>query len=238
MTQCRARLAVIALAAFAGTAVAQDVPVLPVIPSHRVTLALDTGDARPSFTAGTVIARLEVHVPNAAWLRLTFADVRLAGDAAADGTVIRLTSAADGAIQLLNAETLAQWSGTSAYFNGDRVIVELVSNGAPGKSRLAVAGAEVGDWLGGTPLYAPRTICGPTDDRTLSSDPRNGRIVPIGCTAGCGTISTARSPPPGTAARPPRRSSSSTSPSPTPTAPSFIPPPSTSTPSNPPLPRP
>ena len=92
------------------------------------------------------------------------------------GSFLRITSLFDGAVQELDAVELAQWRNTSAYFNGGDVLVELVARPDTGPNRVVISAVQT-DLSG-----APESICGPVDDRILSSDNRAGRIVPVGCT--------------------------------------------------------
>ena len=94
-----------------------------------------------------------------------------------EGCLIRMTSMEDGAVQHHRRRTLAQWRNGSAWFNGTTVLVELIAEPGAGPARLDIAHARFLQQLGGE-----RTICGPNDDRTLSNDPRTGRVFPIGCT--------------------------------------------------------
>ncbi len=67
------------------------------------------------------VAAEAVHVEHASWLRLYFDRVELT-----PGSFLRMTSALDGEVQELDAAGLVRWGNTSAYFNGDTVLVELV----------------------------------------------------------------------------------------------------------------
>ena len=52
-------------------------------------------------------------------------EVLLSGDLfAGEGSLLRLTSLRDGAVQEMNALHVQQWQQTSAYFNGDVVLVD------------------------------------------------------------------------------------------------------------------
>jgi V8-like Glu-specific endopeptidase len=163
-----------------SAAVAQSTDPLPQILSHNMAVGTDSGLVRASAAGQTpeVVYTTSVRSAGAAWLRLSFSDVTLAGDPAADGAMLRITSQADGAVQYLNAEQLAQWANSSAYFNGEAVTVELLAFPGTGDSRVVIDQAAVGD----AAQYAARTICGATDDRTLSSDRVNARLLPAGCT--------------------------------------------------------
>ena len=121
-----------------------------------------------------------VQAPEASWLRLEFAaDSKLAtalNDSQTD-SFIRITSLEDGAEQVLTAETLAQWHYTSAYFNGNSVIVELISGRNPDLNSITIKTTQVGD-----DSVIIKSQCGATDDRITSIDPRVCRISSVGCT--------------------------------------------------------
>jgi hypothetical protein len=154
---------------------------------HEQSLVIHSGvlaNADPvAASSPRLLFSTEVRVPGAAWLRLWFDAAQLPGDPAADGAFLRLTSLRDGATQHLDAQSLARWSNSSAYFNGDAVRVELFAYADTGPAQVSIARATVGD----DPSYADRSICGPTDDRSLSADPRTGRLILVGnnnpCTA-------------------------------------------------------
>ncbi len=136
----------------------------------------DSG-ARANPAARTeVLVSETVHVQGAPWMRVFFGPVELAGDpAAGDAAFVRVTSHRDGAVQELDARHLREWRGSSAYFNGDTVQVELVAPPASGPSRLRLRAVSAG-------LPGVETICG-ADDRVPSSDPRVARSFPALCTA-------------------------------------------------------
>ena len=147
----------------------------------RVPVALTSGELRNATVLRGPIFRHQVRVPGASWIRLTFDDVVLAGaPEGGRGTVIRMTSLADGAVQTLDAVALGQWRNTSAYFNGEAVSVELIADAGTGPSRLAIPLVMAGLPAGG----GIASICGETDDRLPSADPATGRALPPGCTAG------------------------------------------------------
>ncbi|HED53127.1 MAG TPA: hypothetical protein ENJ00_02865 [Phycisphaerales bacterium] len=173
------RIASIVIAAGCACACgAQTTQPLP-LAQHDVELNIHSGlvantDAKPGVVFSTLIED-----PGADWLRLRFDDVTLAGsDEQGTGAYLKITSAEDGAVQYLDTESLAQWRYTSAYFNGDAVLVELYAYPGTGASELNISSAIAGD-----PPAIDESICGPTDDRTLSNDPRTARALPIGCTA-------------------------------------------------------
>lgn len=122
-----------------------------------------------------------VSVQNSAWLRLRYAGVLLSGrrGPGGDGSFLRLTSLLDNAVQTQHLVHVGQWQDTSAYFNGDAVLVELLACPGTGDNRLQIREVVAGPTLPGM----PDTICGPTDDRQLSTDLRAGRNQPGGCTS-------------------------------------------------------
>ena len=178
------RAILVALAGSALSAHAQTIDLEPP-PSHSAAVSLDSGwqAAQGRSEGRTVVWSGTVYVEGARWLRLSFDQLTLAGDPARDdAAAIRLTSMDDGAVQVLDAEAARRWSHTSAYFNGDAVFVELLADASLdaswGPSRVSISTVTAGD----TP-FSTRTICGPTDDRTLSADPKTARFLPSGCTS-------------------------------------------------------
>lgn len=141
-------------------------------PSVVLTYPLDTGWVHNSGAHEAVLSSHTIHVSGSPWMRLRFEALLLA-----EGVRVRLTSFADGAVQELDADAAREWSASSAYFNGDRVQLELVA--LPGSERSRAVLRSV--WV--APSVLPQfTVCGPTDDRTPSSDPRVARLLPVGCT--------------------------------------------------------
>jgi len=109
---------------------------------------------------------------DATWLRLFFEDVKLGKN-----TTVTITSKLDGESQTLDSETIKEWNNSSAYFNGDEIVVTL--NVAPSEyqSRLKIKAFSAGE----IDLQSNRAICGPTDNRVRSNDKAIGRILPNGC---------------------------------------------------------
>lgn len=157
-----------------------DAPPMPTLASEDVPVSVDSGWVGHDGTtegAQVVFATL-VRAEDAPWVRLKFAQVTLSGDPAADGTIVRITSMLDGAVQTMNAEHVAQWRNTSAYFNGQTVTVELIARPGTGKSRIVMDSVTAG--LGS---FNDRSICGANDDRALVTDNKSARHLPEGCTA-------------------------------------------------------
>lgn len=148
------------------------------LPHRYVAVAVDSGAVRNLGAERATVFAETVEVEGAGWLRLYFADTVLGAAPAAGGaeTVLRLTSLEDGAVQHHTAKTLAQWRGSSAFFNGDAVRVELIADPAAEASRVRIR-----EVMAGEAPAAPETICGPTDDRIESFDDRSARVVPVGC---------------------------------------------------------
>jgi V8-like Glu-specific endopeptidase len=178
MTHLRLPSSLIALAAigFASPALGQtNAP-----PTMTVQLDHDTGLVTSQGGDFETVAAFHVNEPGAAWMRLYFSDVQLGGNLAeGTGAMIKITSLEDGYHQLLNAQTVEEWNHSTAYFNGDLLFVEVIAGPGTGPSRVALDRADLGLWPDGA---GPDSICGTTDDRVPSSDPRVARILPIGCT--------------------------------------------------------
>jgi len=158
------------------------------IARRGVALSVDSGKVAAPAARSTDAGRpiqvpvwsTEVEIPDAAWVRLQFGDVELAP--ATDGareSYIRITSLYDGHEQYHDLRSLSEWSYTSAYFNGGRLRIEIMASPSNDASmnRVQIISATASE-----PTSFPRSICGPTDDRVLSDDPRAARMMPIGCT--------------------------------------------------------
>ncbi len=153
---------------------------LPTPPSEEVELGIDSGPlfADPAGGDNQVVFVTMVHVNDAPWLRLAFDRAELSGDAANDNASrLRITSVRDGGVQWLTSENVEQWYHTSAYFNGDAVMVEVIASPGTGASRLVMTKVTAG-----LAPFSDRTICGATDDRALSFDDRNARHS-VGCSS-------------------------------------------------------
>ncbi|MHC4427758.1 MAG: trypsin-like serine peptidase, partial [Planctomycetota bacterium] len=138
--------------------------------------ALDSGRLdNPAITASTAFEE-EVMVEGSGWIRIYFGETTLA-----PRSYIRITSLLDGEVQELDAAGLEMWSNTSAYFNGDRVKVELIAGPDTVGNRLVIE--ELGTLLhmpvGGSGQCG---ICG-SDDRVPSDEEWTARLFPAGCTA-------------------------------------------------------
>lgn len=155
----RLTLAALALAAATLPALAQ-----------RTTLSADTVPYR--LTSGMASSHI-VRVDGAQSLRLRFDRAQLS-----PGSVLRLTSLADGARQHLNATTIAQWRHSSAWFNGSAVLVELIAAEGARGDRIGIASVLAGRLENGT-----ESQCGATDDRVPSDAANRARLLQMGCTA-------------------------------------------------------
>ncbi len=112
---------------------------------QQVPQAFDSGWLGNDQPQRAVIFSETVEVIGAPWLRLYFERADL-GHAPTGGepTVLRLTSLLDGAEQRHTTSTLQHWQNSSAYFNGDRVRVELLADPGAGLSLLRMSSATAG----------------------------------------------------------------------------------------------
>lgn len=161
-------------------------------PSITIPLAFDSGSVENQTGAPATVISIPISVAQAPWMRLKFSEVVLAGDPEqGTGSMLRVTSLLDGAEQRMNARHVAEWQESSAYFNGDTLLVEVIAQPGSGENRLVFESVTVGeDWV------FEKSQCGSTDDRVLSTDVRAARILPVGCTGwlindACGCFLTA-----------------------------------------------
>jgi len=128
-----------------SVAYATDIPCtadLPEIKSERILFTLDSG--RHSASSGQLERKYEqiIHLSDAAWLRLHFDDYNLG-----DRSYLIIHSLKDDGWQKLTAESIMHWNGSTAFFNGDRLHIELFVDGAE-KNEIFFSVGEVS--LGGS----------------------------------------------------------------------------------------
>lgn len=140
----------------------------PAAHAYRQAFPLSIDLRLNSSPALAVVDAQVVHVPGAASLRLVFDEVDLG-----PGDRLDIRSLADGEVHALTRRQLAAWNSTSAYLNGDTVIVELVL--APGSRGRW----ELDEVVVGTGILVPFNLCG-ADDRVASNDPRVARLLDDG----------------------------------------------------------
>lgn len=162
-----------ALLGLATTLSAQQ-PDIVQFPFHYVRTELDSGYRDNASGRSHVLFTGRVHLQGALQLRLYFDRSNLPA-----GTSLRLTSEQDGAIESFDGRSLADYQNYSSWFNGDAVRVELIGGPRTVANRVWVVAADVGEGM----VLPPATICGPVDDRMPSTDPRQGRQHPTGCTS-------------------------------------------------------
>jgi hypothetical protein len=171
LTRRAARVGLLAVG-LAGVSAAQaEAP-----PSHDLRMPWDSGAVANTGSERAVVISKTVHVAGADWLRLFFQHAQLAGDPAkGTGSILRITSFLDGAVQELDAVSLGQWYQSSAYMNGDTLQIDLEAAPGTGDNRLVL------DRVTASLSGLPKSQCGPVDNRVLSNDPRSARVLPVGC---------------------------------------------------------
>ena len=155
------------------------------IDQERINLQLQSGLVTNSGSQSQPIYAELIEHRGASWIRLVFDEITLSGSRSrGNASYLKLTSLADGAVQYLDTISLRQWGYTSAYFNGDAVLLEIWASPGTGSNEVRISNAIAGppasrnvDGLGFTGL------CNEVDDRALSSDPRVARTLPSLCTA-------------------------------------------------------
>lgn len=161
---------------FLGVLLAMAVPaqVAPLI-GHWQNVTVRSGPHdNPTPVEGVVWRDFVAVGDSAPWIRLEFAVARLG-----EGSYLRLVSLADGDVQTMHAHHVEQWNSTSAYFNGNAVMIELVAGPRTRNNEVDVLRVLRGDE---TPPDNEDSICGTTDNRTPSTHAAVGRIFGIGCT--------------------------------------------------------
>ncbi len=111
------------------------------------------------------------------WIRLFFSKTE---SKISRGTRVKLVGA-DGAQQILSGEDLENWAYSSAYFNGDRVQIEVL----PAEEAKYITAENAGDRLVVEQVQVDdrsrvNSICNQVDQRVLSHSPRDARMFPTG----------------------------------------------------------
>lgn len=137
---------------------------------------LDTGARANVSDRERVVFTEVVHTPDAAWTRLFFSDVQLD-----EGSRLRVTSTFDGEVQELDAQALSMWNNSTAYFNGDTVLLELIAGPRTRGNRVTMEQIKV-EVIGGQQIGLCG-ICG-SDNRVPSDEDWAGRLANPGvCSA-------------------------------------------------------
>lgn len=146
--------------------------------SAPVAMDVDSGIVTSGGVDPAIVFSEVIEATGSAWLRLKFDEVLLAGGPGSDdASYLIITSLADGGRQTMHAWHAAQFQNTSAYFNGDRVRLEIFAYPQTGPNRVRVSEVIAGFDPPAQDGPQPRTLCGATDDRQLSNDPRAARVV-------------------------------------------------------------
>ncbi|MGD8779385.1 MAG: T9SS type A sorting domain-containing protein [Ignavibacteria bacterium] len=156
------------------------------IPYHFEDTKINSGthNGLKSAMQHSIAYSIEIRKDNAPWLRLIFGEAELSSD-----SYILITALKDGAQQKLDAASLKEWNNTSAFFNGEKLKVELYVAQKDSDVFFNIEAVMVGEYnlketnfkkSGGQDGI--KTICGTVDNRTSSDNPAVGRIVPEGCT--------------------------------------------------------
>ncbi len=147
-------------------------------PSIDLAFARDSGQVANASGSAQVVISFPVNVQSAPWMRLFFSTIELAGDPdAGSGSILRMTSLYDAEVQELDANGVRMWSNTSAFFNGETVLVEVLAQPGTGNNRIVMDRV-----IAGKPLVGADAACG-IDIRIASFDGRGARLMPAGCTA-------------------------------------------------------
>ncbi len=149
----------------------------PMKPIGEIREYRDDSGALANRAAGfNVVYSTVVYVEYANWLRLYFDAADLPR-----GSFVRVTAPYDGESQDLDADTMRMWSNSTAYFNGDRVYVDLIAAPATEGNRISIdrIGTEIAEYR---QCGADCGICG-ADNRTPSTELWAGRLMPVGCSA-------------------------------------------------------
>jgi hypothetical protein len=155
------------------------------VPCHTMDYPLHSG-THDGHSEERLCFAATVHVPDAQWLRCHFTDYGLG-----PGSYVRITSLKDGNRQHLDAVSLPRYRKASAFFNGDRLLVELVVGPSDQGVFFELGKVTVGDPAAGSDLEGVLSLCDNNDSRASSSDPWIGRAIGPGPYGGNVVVGTA-----------------------------------------------
>lgn len=168
-------MAGISVGAIASVAVAQSTMPAPVHETgpYRVDSGLLNND---EGRANVMFAHV-VGMADSVATRIFFDDVVLP-----ETSYLKVTSLLDGDQQIFDQDMIRTWNLSTAYFNGDAVLVELVAGPFTEGNRVSIS--EI-SWDPDEPQIEPRYVCGVCDgdDRTPSDEDWACRLFPAGCSA-------------------------------------------------------
>jgi PKD repeat protein len=155
--------------AAASTAQAPDPPAFATERAH----VLATGQLTNTSSRSQLVDTQLIVVPGAPSLRVFFRELNLGADDYLD-----VTSFLDGEVHRLTPAEVVKWDSSSAFFNGDTLLLEL--HVAPGST----ASYDTTHLLVGLDGADGRSICG-ADNRVASTDNRSSRFLNSSGTGAC-----------------------------------------------------
>ena len=167
-------LTAIAVGVIASSAMAQSTMERPV---HETTrYRVDSGAKSNARADSSIVFSHVVGVEDTLSTRVMFEDVALPA-----GSLLRVTSLLDGDQQIFDQQMIRTWNLSTAYFNGDAVLVELVAGAETEGNRVAISEVQYEPVTAGEGRYACGVCDG--DDRTPSDEDWACRLFPAGCSA-------------------------------------------------------
>ncbi len=114
-----------------------------------------------------VVYSARIEEPDVPWMRVYFEEWHLG-----ESSYLTIRSLEDGGVQRLDSKVIDQWGGSSAYFSGDAVEIQLHLAPSDRNVFFRVAGVRLGI---NRARWSVRDICD-EDDRVASNDPAIGRF--------------------------------------------------------------
>jgi len=125
----------------------------------------------------TEVFKKTISFPEASWIRIKFRSVNLGKN-----SYIVIEAVEDSSKQILNSSEIEQWNYTSAYFNGDSLMISLFAGPGDQNTFFIIDELFIGKTVSQTLSKGSSTpngildVCG-SDDRVLSNDKAVGRII-------------------------------------------------------------
>ena len=153
-----------------STASAQIAPIAARYEAHSVHAG---PFANPTKTTAKVYETVIDAGRDVPWLRIVFK-----GSSLPPGSLVQMTSMRDGGFQILEARHMREWRNGSAFFNGSRVLVELIAGPETEGNAFEVEKLLVGERRSVSQVPENAfAICPDDDDRLPSSNDAVARLL-------------------------------------------------------------
>lgn len=147
------------------------------IPHEFYDYPMDSGFMDNTSDSFLLVLEEVVQVPESVSMRLHFSEIDLG-----TGSFLRVISTRDQDEMTLDGKVVIDWSNTTAYFNGDTLLIQLYAAPHTQGNRFVLEQVEAAKGSPSRGGNGDCGICGTTDDRVPSAVDWSCRLMTVGCT--------------------------------------------------------